>query len=58
MLRYLDERGIRPGAELLLREAEPFGGPLVVEIEGDTHHLGEELARKMRVEPLQGDGPR
>lgn len=54
MLRYLDQRGIRPGAELRLCEAEPFGGPLVVEIEGELNHLGEELARRMRVEPLAG----
>lgn len=56
MLRYLDQRGIRPGAELVLREAEPFGGPLVVEIDLEVHHLGEELAGKMRVEPLEGGG--
>jgi DtxR family Mn-dependent transcriptional regulator len=56
MLRYLDERGIRPGAKLFLTEAEPFGGPLVVEMEGAVHHLGAELASKMRVEPLKGEG--
>jgi len=50
MLRYLDERAIRPGAELRLVSIEPFGGPTVVEVDGVSHHLGAELARKMRVE--------
>ena len=50
MLRYLDERAIRPGAELRLVSIEPFGGPIVVEVEGAKHPLGAELAHKMRVE--------
>jgi DtxR family Mn-dependent transcriptional regulator len=50
MLRYLDERTIRPGAELRLVSVEPFGGPIVVEVGGVRHSLGIELARKMRVE--------
>ena len=51
MLRYLADRGIRPGAQLRIVGIEPFGGPLVVEVEGREHALGEELAEKMRVEP-------
>jgi DtxR family Mn-dependent transcriptional regulator len=50
MLRYLDERGIRPGARLTVIRREPFGGPLLVEVEGREHALGGELADKMRVE--------
>jgi DtxR family Mn-dependent transcriptional regulator len=50
MLRYLDERGIRPGANLTVRRREPFGGPLLVEVDGREHALGPELATKMRVE--------
>lgn len=50
MLRYLAERGIRPGATLRVTGAQPFGGPLLVEVEGREHALGGELARKMRVE--------
>jgi DtxR family Mn-dependent transcriptional regulator len=52
MLRYLADRGIRPGARLRIVGLEPFGGPLVVEVDGREHALGEELARKMRVEPV------
>src|ERR671923_446117 len=50
MLRYLAERGIRPGARLRITGVEPFGGPLMVEVGGREHALGEELAEKMRVE--------
>jgi DtxR family Mn-dependent transcriptional regulator len=50
MLRFLDERGIRPGVTLSVVGAEPFGGPLLVEVAGAEHALGAELAAKMRVE--------
>jgi DtxR family Mn-dependent transcriptional regulator len=49
MLRYLAEREIHPGATVLLTGREPFGGPLVVEISGQTHPLGPQLAESMRV---------
>jgi DtxR family Mn-dependent transcriptional regulator len=50
MLRYLDERGIRPGVRLTVREREPFGGAIVVELAGgESHSIGEALARRMVV---------
>jgi DtxR family transcriptional regulator, Mn-dependent transcriptional regulator len=49
MLRYLAERGIRPGAELTVTDRQPFGGPLFVEIAGETHAIGGELAERMLV---------
>jgi DtxR family Mn-dependent transcriptional regulator len=54
MLRYLAGLGIRPGAEITVIGAEPFGGPLRVEVEGAEHALGSELAAKMRVEAEGG----
>jgi DtxR family Mn-dependent transcriptional regulator len=51
MLRYLADRGIRPGTRVRLIGTEPFGGPLMVEVGGRDHALGAELARKMRVQP-------
>ncbi|HXE99751.1 MAG TPA: metal-dependent transcriptional regulator [Solirubrobacterales bacterium] len=54
MLRFLAERGIRPGARLRLTGTQPFGGPLFVEVEGREHALGGELAEKMRVEVEEG----
>jgi DtxR family Mn-dependent transcriptional regulator len=50
MLRYLADRGIAPGAELEVRELEPFGGPLSVWADGREHALGRDLARAIRVE--------
>jgi DtxR family Mn-dependent transcriptional regulator len=50
MLRYLDEHDIRPGVRLTVREREPFGGAIVVELEGgELHSIAEALARRMVV---------
>jgi DtxR family Mn-dependent transcriptional regulator len=56
MLRYLAERGIRPGVRVLVTGRQPFGGPVFVEVEGSEHALGGDLVRRMRVSPaLSGD---
>jgi DtxR family Mn-dependent transcriptional regulator len=49
MLRYLDSRGIRPGAALRVTGREPFDGPISVRTEDGEHALGLPLARAMRV---------
>jgi DtxR family Mn-dependent transcriptional regulator len=49
MLRYLADRGIRPGQDLEVIDKQPFGGPLFVRIAGREHALGGALARAMRV---------
>jgi DtxR family Mn-dependent transcriptional regulator len=49
MLRYLAERGIRPGARLSVTARQPFGGPIHVEVDGREHALGGDLVRRMRV---------
>ena len=49
MLRYLDDRGIRPGCALRLSARDPFEGPLYVEVDGIEHVLGHRLAAAMRV---------
>jgi DtxR family transcriptional regulator, Mn-dependent transcriptional regulator len=49
MLRYLAEQGIRPGATVRVTERQPFGGPLFVEVEGERHAVGGDLARRMLV---------
>jgi DtxR family Mn-dependent transcriptional regulator len=49
MLRYLSERGIRPGANLVIKERQPFGGPVHIEVEGTEYALGGELVRRMLV---------
>jgi len=50
MLRYLAERGIRPGARVQVRERQPFGGPLTVAVADGEHAIGGELAERMLVE--------
>jgi len=49
MLRFLAERGIRPGVRLSVTGRQPFGGPLLVEVAGTEHALGVELTSRMRV---------
>src|SRR3954447_21299181 len=49
MLRYLAERGITPGVALLVTARQPFGGPLLIEVDGREHPLGGDLVRRMLV---------
>lgn len=51
-LRYLGELGLRPGAEVHVLERAPFNGPLLLSVAGERHSIGRELARTIRVEPL------
>lgn len=50
MLRYLASRGIMPGGHIEVVERQPFGGPLLVRVDGNEHTLGGELPRAMRVD--------
>jgi DtxR family Mn-dependent transcriptional regulator len=50
MLRYLAERGIRPGQPFEVVERQPFGGPVFVRFGPQTHPLGGALAAAMRTE--------
>jgi DtxR family Mn-dependent transcriptional regulator len=50
MLRYLAERGVRPGARLEVVGSEPFGGPVFVDVDGREVALGGALAEKIRIE--------
>jgi DtxR family Mn-dependent transcriptional regulator len=49
MLRYLARQGIRPGTALRVTERQPFGGPLVVEVDGERHAIGGDLAERMLI---------
>ncbi len=50
MLRYLARCGIAPGMRFLVRERQPFGGPLFVRFGEHEHAIGGRLAGAMRVE--------
>ena len=54
MLRYLAEQGVLPGGRVHVLERQPFGGPLLVSIDGREHTLGGQLASAMRVEVDHG----
>jgi DtxR family Mn-dependent transcriptional regulator len=48
MLRYLDERGIRPGVDVVVSDRDPYGS-LLIEVGGQPHSIGERLASRMVV---------
>jgi DtxR family Mn-dependent transcriptional regulator len=56
MLRYLAERQIQPGTYLRVDRTEPFGGPVMVEVGGEVHPLGPDLAARIRVRRRAGHG--
>ena len=49
VLRYLDELGLRPGAEVLMMARAPFGGPITVEVDGAVRLIGPALAGQIMV---------
>jgi DtxR family Mn-dependent transcriptional regulator len=44
-LRYLAALGLVPGVVVTLRDRQPFGGPVTVEVGGVPHVIGTELAQ-------------
>ncbi|MDP9018725.1 MAG: metal-dependent transcriptional regulator [Candidatus Eremiobacteraeota bacterium] len=51
ILRYLGEVGLRPGANVLIAEKAPLGGPVTIKINGTQHAISLELARMITVVP-------
>ena len=49
VLRYLDELGIRPGADVVVMARAPFGGPITVRIGGEVQLIGPALAAQVLV---------
>lgn len=50
-LRYLGERGIRPGATVRVESREPFDGPLTLTVGRGRHTVGTAVAARVYVEP-------
>ncbi len=48
-LKYLDALGLRTGVPLSLIDRAPFNGPLQIEVGGQQHFIGYELAQVLRV---------
>ncbi|GAC1490676.1 MAG: metal-dependent transcriptional regulator [Vulcanimicrobiaceae bacterium] len=58
MLRYLGEIGLRPGAEIVVLEKAPLGGPITVRVGGERQHaISLELARMVTVLPPTSQPP-
>jgi DtxR family Mn-dependent transcriptional regulator len=49
-LKYLGEQGLKPGAEVHLKQIAPYGGPVILETPQQVHTLGRNLAELMYVE--------
>ena len=49
VLPYLNEIGIRPGAEVHVKDLAPLEGPMTIETDEGITSLGRELARLVRV---------
>lgn len=46
---FLETLGVRPGAQLVVREHHPFEGPVVITVDGQDRTLGITLARQVFV---------
>ena len=51
LLKYLAEHGVKPGRSVCVKEIAPFNGPIIVEIDDETHALGQEVAAHIFVQP-------
>ena len=49
VVRYLTERKLLPKGTVTVREREPIGGGVVLDVEGKTETLGREMAATIRV---------
>ena len=54
LLRYVEKLGMVPGKIVCILEVGPFDGPITIELEGRTMHLGPKVADAIQVEPMDG----
>lgn len=54
LLRYLDTLGLRPGRALRVVAAEPFNGPVTIQVGGANRPVARELAARIYARPLEG----
>jgi len=52
MVSFLGDLGLVPGAEVEVVDKQPFGGPLVLQVQGAERTLGERAGRQVRVRML------
>ena len=56
LLRYLDTLELRPGRTLRVMAIEPFGGPVTIQAGGSSRPIARELAGRIYVRLLEGQG--
>jgi DtxR family Mn-dependent transcriptional regulator len=49
IIAFLDTIGLRPGVRVTVREKLPFGGPMVLDVDGSDRTVGERIARQIYV---------
>ncbi len=52
LLRYLEKIGLLPGAKLLIKQKDPFKGPITLHIEDNEQQLGHEVAEHILIAEL------
>jgi DtxR family Mn-dependent transcriptional regulator len=57
IVAFLETLGLRPGAQVEVREKHPFDGPLVVRVDGTDRTVGDKVARQIfvRKHPREAD---
>lgn len=54
MLQYLATLGLMPRVEVEVEQVAPFGGPLLIQVNGPKYALGREVAAKILVTKEEG----
>jgi len=49
LLRYLDERGLKPDTAFIIMKIEPYGGSIVLQIDKNDVYVGSDAASQIRV---------
>jgi ferrous iron transport protein A len=52
--RKLRNLGIREGKTVRVLASQPFGGPVVIEVDGRATTIGRGMAKGILVEPVEG----
>lgn len=53
VVRFLEALGLRPGVRVEIREKHPFGGPVVLRVDGNDRTVGEKVASQIYVRKEQ-----
>jgi Fe2+ transport system protein FeoA len=54
VVAFLDSLGLRPGVQVEVTEKHPFGGPIVLRIDGENRTVYERVAQQIFVRQSPG----